>query len=106
VLFLGMGSSRYAASATAARLRVSGIDAAAEYASAAASYPSGERTLVVAISATGSSRETLDAAARYAGRSPLVAVTNDPSAPLAKLADHVVDLRAGAEHGGVACRTF
>lgn len=105
VLFLGMGSSRYAAGVAAARLRAAGTDAVAEYASAA-SYPPGEHTLAVAVSATGSSQETLDATTRYAGRSPVIAVTNDPSCSLAKMADHVVDLRAGAEQGGVACRTF
>lgn len=106
IVFLGMGSSRYAADVVAARLRAAGICAAAEYASATESFPAGPGTLAVAISATGASRETLDAAARYAGRSPLVALTNDPGSALAKLADNVVPLRAGAERGGVACRTF
>ncbi|MEV4107446.1 SIS domain-containing protein [Nonomuraea sp. NPDC049695] len=107
VLFLGMGSSRYAAGVAALRLRAAGIDAYADYASAAATYPATEGTLVVPISATGTSRETLDATERYAaGPSFLAALTNSPDSPLAQAADLVVGMRAGEERGGVACRTF
>nr|WP_240942720.1 SIS domain-containing protein [Planosporangium thailandense] len=106
VLLLGMGSSRYAAEMAALRLRAAGVDAVAEYASAANSYPAGPRTLVVAISATGNSQETLDAATRYQGSGRLVALTNSPDSPLADVADLVVPMHAGTEEGGVACRTF
>ncbi len=106
VLLLGMGSSRYAAEMAALRLRTAGVDAVAEYASAARTYPPGPRTLVVAISATGGSQETLDAASRYQGSGRLVALTNAPDSPLAEAADLVVPMHAGAETGGVACRTF
>ncbi|MGW0477742.1 SIS domain-containing protein [Nonomuraea sp. NPDC003214] len=107
VLFLGMGSSRYAAGVAALRLRAAGVSAHAEYASAAASYPPDPRTLVVPISATGGSRETLDALARYTGgASPVAALTNTPGSALTAGADLVVPLLAGPEEGGVACRTF
>ncbi|MEU8247660.1 SIS domain-containing protein [Nonomuraea sp. NPDC048916] len=107
VLFLGMGSSRYAAGVAALRLRAAGIDAYAEYASAAASYPASRGTLVVPISATGGSRETLDAVARYAGTEVfMAALTNDPGSAIGEPADLVVPLLAGEERGGVACRTF
>lgn len=106
VTLLGMGSSRYAAEMAALRLRAAGVDAVAEYASATSSYPAGPRTLVVAISATGTSQETLDATSRYRGSGRLVALTNAPDSPLADVADHVVPMLAGAEEGGVACRTF
>ncbi|OKI49637.1 SIS domain-containing protein [Micromonospora sp. CB01531] len=106
VLLLGMGSSRYAAEMAALRLRAAGVDAVAEYASTATSYPPGPRTLVVAISATGTSQETLDATSHYQGSAPLVALTNVPDSPLAKVADLVVPMHAGVEAGGVACRTF
>ncbi|HUR08254.1 MAG TPA: SIS domain-containing protein [Nonomuraea sp.] len=107
VLFLGMGSSRYAAGVAALRLRAAGIDAYADYGSAAASYPAGPETLVVPISATGGSRETLDAVARYAGGPSFVAaLTNTPGSALAEAADLLVPLRAGEERGGVSCRTF
>ncbi|SHM22401.1 SIS domain-containing protein [Cryptosporangium aurantiacum] len=106
VLFLGMGSSRYAARVAALRLRARGVDAVAEYASADASFPAGPETLVVPISATGGSRETLDAAGRYAGNAPLVALVNTVDSPLASLADRIVPMLAGVEESGVACRTF
>ena len=106
VVFLGMGSSRYAASVAALRLRAAGIDAATEYASAEVGHPPAADTLVIAISASGESAETLDAVARYRGRGPLAALTNAPGSSLARAADVVVDLVAGDEVSGVACRTF
>jgi glutamine---fructose-6-phosphate transaminase (isomerizing) len=105
VVFLGMGSSRYAAQVAALRLRAAGIDAAAEYASAVPYAPT-PGTLIVAISATGGSRETLDAVEAYRGRAPIVALTNVPGSPVTEGADLVVPMLAGEEKGGVACRTF
>jgi glucosamine--fructose-6-phosphate aminotransferase (isomerizing) len=105
VVFLGMGSSKYAAGVAALRLRRLGIDAVAEYASANGSYPAGPETLVVAVSASGGSRETLDAAGFYAGKGPLAALVNTVNSPLGG-ADLVVPMLAGEEQGGVACRTF
>jgi fructoselysine-6-P-deglycase FrlB-like protein len=101
VIFLGMGSSRYAAQVAARRLRAAGIDAAAEYASAEGRPPSD--SLVVAISATGKSQETLDA---ISDLSDFVALTNDPDSTLAQRAAATVEMHAGAEEGGVACRSF
>ncbi|MEV4244962.1 SIS domain-containing protein [Streptosporangium canum] len=106
VLFLGMGSSRYAAGVAALRLRSVGVDAVAEYASASVSYPATPDTLVVAVSATGGSRETLDAVAHYRGRSPVLAMTNRPDSAITEGADLVVPMVAGEERGGVSCRTF
>lgn len=106
VLFLGMGSSRYAARVAALRLRALGIDAAADYASTTLGYPPDPATLVVAISATGGSRETLAAVARHRGVSFVAALTNKDGSPITKGADRVVPMLAGPEEGGVACRTF
>jgi fructoselysine-6-P-deglycase FrlB-like protein len=107
VVFLGMGSSRYAASVAALRLRRLGIDAVAEYASAAGSYPPAPGTLVVAVSATGGSRETRDAVEAYAGRSPLAVLVNTVDSPLGNAEGAlVVPMHAGREESGVACRTF
>jgi glutamine---fructose-6-phosphate transaminase (isomerizing) len=106
VVFLGMGSSRYAAAVAARRLRSLGITAVAEYASATGGYPPEPGTLVVAISASGGSIETLDAVEQYAGRSPVVALTNRPGSPVTELADHTVLMHAGPESGGVACGSF
>ncbi len=104
VLLLGMGSSHYAAVVAARDLRVAGIDAVAEPASVDASWPPDPRTLVVAISATGVSAETLDAVGRLQGRSPIVAVVNAPASSLAKIADVVVEMGAGEEAGGGGSR--
>ena len=106
VLLLGMGSSGYAAADAARDLRTADLDAAFEPSSADSSWPPDPRLLVVAISASGESAETLDAIERYRGRSPIVALTNAPSSQLAAAADPVVELLAGDEAGGVACRTF
>lgn len=107
VVFLGMGSSRYAADVAALRLRAAGVDAYAEYGSAAASFPSGRETLVVPISATGGSRETLDATARYRGGPSFVAaLTNTPGSAITEGADLTLPMVAGEERGGVSCRTF
>lgn len=106
ICLLGMGSSRYAAEVAARRLRGAGIEAVAEYASTQLLPPPGARRLIVAISASGTSRETVAAASRCRGASPLVAVTEHVDSPLAELADVVVPLEAGAEEGGVASRTF
>jgi len=103
VVFLGMGSSRYAAQVAARRLRRAGVDASAEYASAEGTVPAGDDTLVVAISASGTSQETLDAVAAFPS---YVALTNNPDSALARRAAHTVEMHAGAERGGVACRSF
>jgi fructoselysine-6-P-deglycase FrlB-like protein len=105
ILLLGMGSSRYAAEAAALRLRTRGVVAVAEAASVVASWPPDPGTLVVAVSATGRSAETLAAAGRYAG-DRLVALTEDLGSPLAELAGASVPLLAGPETGGVACRSY
>jgi glucosamine--fructose-6-phosphate aminotransferase (isomerizing) len=106
VLLLGMGSSRYAAVDAALDLRSAAIAAAAEFSSVEATFPPDPRTLVVAISASGESAETLDAVERYRGRSPVLVLTNVPGSRLAAVGDVVVDLVAGPEAGGVACRTY
>ena len=102
VLLLGMGSSRYAAGMAAARLRRAGIDATADYASAP-TYPPGDGLLVVAVSATGGSREVLDALSAYPRK---IVITNDERSAVTEGADLVVAMHAGREAGGVACRTY
>jgi glutamine---fructose-6-phosphate transaminase (isomerizing) len=106
VLFLGMGSSTYAAGVAAARLRSRGVDAVAELASSDVLPPADPRTLVVPISASGGSTETLAAVRPYLGRSTVVAITNAPGSRLTEGASHVVEMYAGPEVGGVACRSF
>jgi len=107
VRFVGMGSSRYAASVAAARLRALGLDAAAEYASAASASPGGSGTVVVGISASGVTEETVAALRRHRDEgSVAIALTNVPGSAISVAGTSVVDLHAGEEAGGVACRTF
>jgi fructoselysine-6-P-deglycase FrlB-like protein len=107
VVLVGMGSSRYAALAAAARLRARGFDAVAERASDVSSHPGGPGTLAVAISAGGTTAETVATARRHgAAGSTTVALTDAPGSVLAGAADAVVELDAGTEGGGVACRTY
>lgn len=107
IVFLGMGSSRYAAAVCAARLRAAGLDAVAEFASAVRGWPGGPGTVAIGISASGRTEETVAALRRHrdAG-SAAIAVTNDPHSAIGAAGSSVVDLLAGPEVGGVACRTF
>lgn len=106
VLFLGMGSSRFAAEDAARRLRAVGLSAVSEYASAADLPPARPELLVVGISASGTSHETLASLDRYRGESTTVALTEHVDSPLAAACDVTVPLAAGREAGGVACRSF
>ena len=105
-LILGMGSSRFAAEDSARRMRAAGYPAVSEYASTVDLPPADATRLVIAISASGRSRETLAAIERYRGAAPTVALTEDPDSPLAGACDHTIPLLAGHEAGGVACRSF
>jgi fructoselysine-6-P-deglycase FrlB-like protein len=106
IVFVGMGSSRFAALSAAARLRAAGLDAHVEYSSAALSVSPAPETLVVAISSSGSTGETVEVARSHRGTSRVVAVTNRPESELGETADVVLPLLAGEEAGGIACRTF
>jgi fructoselysine-6-P-deglycase FrlB-like protein len=106
VLLLGMGSSRYAGEVAALSMRAAGLTVVAESAAAEASWPAAISTLTVAVSATGGSVETLAAAERYREHGRLIALVENTGSTLAELADVVVPLEAGAEPGGVACRSY
>lgn len=106
LLVTGMGSSWFAALAVAQRLRAAGLDAVAELASAEHTWPPSPELVVVAISATGSSTETLAMVERHLGTSQVVSLTNTPGSPLAERSDAVVLMHAGDEAGGVACRSY
>lgn len=109
VVLLGMGSSAYAGGVAAARMRARGLVAVSELASCRLLPTWGRGTLVVAISATGGSAETLDALDRMRTTNHdaiFVAVTNTPGSALAERCGAVVDLAADKEDGGVACRSY
>jgi glucosamine--fructose-6-phosphate aminotransferase (isomerizing) len=109
-VLLGMGSSFYAAAVAAARLRARGINAVAELASSDLLPAADGHTVVIAITAGGGSRETRAAAAHYRDQCPVVLVTNTLDGDLARDVEggvhELVDMRAGVERGGVACRSF
>jgi glucosamine 6-phosphate synthetase-like amidotransferase/phosphosugar isomerase protein len=106
VVLLGMGSSAYAAGVAAARMRARGVVAVAELASSDLLPSWGPGTLVVAVSASGSSREILDALARVEGGPTTVALTNVAGSPVTARCDRTVLMQAGTEDGGVACRSY
>ncbi len=72
-----------------------------------ASPPSLDGAVVVAISQSGRSPDLIAVLeeARSQAR-PTVALTNDPGSPLARAADHVFDLGAGAEVAVAATKTY
>ena len=109
-VLLGMGSSYYAAAIAAARLRSRGVNAVAELASSDLLPAADGHTVVIAISAGGGSRETRAAVTHYGDRCPVVLLTKSPGGALAQDLEggvhELVDMRAGAEEGGVACRSF
>jgi fructoselysine-6-P-deglycase FrlB-like protein len=106
IVLLGMGSSHFANSVLALRLQASGIAALAVLASADPLPMVTEDDLVIAVSASGGSAETLAATRHYAGRCRTVAVTNTEGSAVQSLCDAHVALLAGVEEGGVACRSF
>jgi len=107
IVFTGLGSSRYAALTASSEARRLGIPAWPELSSSRALTPPTEGQVLVAISASGRTGETVEAARRYrAGGGRVIAVTNEPGSPLAREVDHVLPLLAGAEYAGIATRTF
>lgn len=103
VLLTGMGSSWFAAQTAALRLRRAGVAAVAELSSADTSWPAEPGMLVVGISASGGSAETLDFVAGHPGH---VALTNVAGSRVTEGASSVVPMLAEPEVGGVACRSF
>ncbi len=106
VLLIGMGSSWYAARTAAGWLRSVGVPAVDEPASLGAGSPGGEGTVAVLISNGGRSVETLDRVDRLAPGTFRIALTEDPTSPLAQACDVTVVLGSGPEEGAVACRSY
>jgi len=106
LVLLGMGSSHYANGVAAARLRAAGVNAVAEIASSDLLPEVQPGTVVVAVSASGGSVETLDAVSRYEGRCPIVAMTNVEGSTVTSQASMVLPMQAEVEQSGVSCRSF
>lgn len=104
VVLTGMGSSFFAAEIAARRLRRHGIVAIAEIASVEATLPPSADLTMIGISASGGSAETLALLAAHAEASRTIALTNNAEATLA--VDHVLQMHAGVEASGVACRSY
>jgi fructoselysine-6-P-deglycase FrlB-like protein len=107
IVLTGLGSSRFAALLVAPALRDAGLDVVVEHASSSRPAPVGAGTLVVAISSSGRTPETIVAArrARAAG-ARVLAITNRPAAPLAEAATATLPLGVGEEASGVASATY
>lgn len=109
IVFLGMGSSHFANSIGAARLRTHGLNATAVLASTDLLPMVNPNDVVIAVSASGGSAETLAAVEHYRDKAPVIALTNKESpadSAIGQLADAHISMRAGVELGGVACRSF
>lgn len=106
ILFLGMGSSHYASSVAAGRLRARGVNAIAELASSDLLPLLTQSTVVVAVSASGSSIETLRAVEKISGKFPTISLTNTVDSRISRVCDTTVFMNAEPEEGGVACRSF
>ena len=66
-----------------------------------------DRSLVIGISQSGASPDVVGVvAAGRAQGAPTVAITNDPSSPLAAAAETTIDLRAGPERAIAATKTY
>ena len=105
VVFVGLGSSRYAALDVALALRRAGATAWSEYASADVGPPSKD-LLLVAVSASGRTPEVVELAHRHRGTSLVVGVTNEPGSSLARESDVLLPLLAGPETSGISTLTF
>lgn len=108
VTFTGMGSSLYASYAVLPALRQAGWRANPQEAGEILHYglpgwrPDGP---LIAVSQSGESAETLALADALQGKSPLIAVTNDPESSLARAAQIILPLHAGTE-SAISTKTY
>jgi glucosamine--fructose-6-phosphate aminotransferase (isomerizing) len=108
MVLTGMGSSFHALNPLAIRLAEQGIRTVMIETSELIYYTDGllgPNTILVVVSQSGRSAETLRVLQLNAGRSLIVGVTNNPGSPLGRAADALVTSRAGAE-SSVSCKTY
>lgn len=106
LVLLGMGSSHFANAVLALRLQALGVNATAVLASADPLPHVNAEDVVVAVSASGGSAETVAAIEHYAGRCKTIAVTNTEGSVIENACYAYVPMLAQKEEGGVACRSF
>ena len=113
-VFTGCGSTYYLSLAAAASLReIGGLNAAGLPASEIwlnprASFPTGQRTLLVAVSRSGETTETLRAveAFKAAGRGPVLTLSCYADRPLASMGDLNLVIEPGQEQSIAQTRAF
>ena len=108
VVLTGMGSSFHGLNPLMLQLTEAGFPVAHVETSELIHYRQRlltENSLVVAVSQSGRSVETLRLLDLNRGRATLVAVTNTPDSPLAKRSDATVFTKAGEEFS-VSCKTY
>ena len=105
-LLTGMGSSAYAARTVSGWLRAVQVEPTVELASTEPGWRGGIDTSAVLISASGESPETRDRSSRLLPGTQRIALVNRDDSAITRDADIVVSMGAGAEAGGVACRTY
>jgi len=105
VVFAGMGTSAFVAEASLPAMARLGVDGTALDAGEALHYPRPLPALVVLISQSGESYETVRLAAQLAGSHELVTIVNDGGSTLARAASLVLPLCAGGE-SAISTKTY
>jgi fructoselysine-6-P-deglycase FrlB-like protein len=106
ILLLGMGSSHFANDTVTRLLNRDSLSTRAMLASVEKLPRLDGETTVVAVSAGGTSVETLAALAQVPQGIHRIGLTNQPDSAISSHVDSVMDLRAGVETGGVASLTY
>jgi fructoselysine-6-P-deglycase FrlB-like protein len=106
LVLLGMGSSHFAISVLAQLLQALGVHAVAALASGNPLPFVDKGDVVIAVSASGGSAETVHAIGEYQDRFATIAVTNTADSLIEGACDVHVPMLAETEIGGVACRSF
>ncbi len=114
VVFTGCGSTHYLSLAAAALIQeltgrsARGVPAGELYLYPASIYEVNQSQILVAISRSGTTSETIAAVKRFQqdGRGPVAAITNYYDSPLAKLGDLTIAIPAGQEESVAQTRSF
>ncbi|MEY2634863.1 MAG: hypothetical protein RIS75_803 [Actinomycetota bacterium] len=106
IVFLGMGSSHFANQTMSNLLNQYEVSSLAVLASAQKLPQLDAGSIVIAVSASGNSVETLAALDLVPAGVTKIALTNNVESKIASMVDHVIDLKAGVETGGVAVLTY
>jgi glucosamine--fructose-6-phosphate aminotransferase (isomerizing) len=114
VMFTGCGSTYYLSLAAAAGMReigraeATGQPASEIWLNPQTVFPTGRRVLLVAVSRSGETTETVRAveAFRAAGRGPVLTISCYADRPLARMGDLNLVIHAGQEHSIAQTRAF